>query len=118
MDDGGSDPSPGDTALASVLYAHGYIMNGGVMHAIELMTRDELESGIAGYRFYDFPSISDLLIRARQLLESESLTDSDEQMLDADYLRFIPTDEALVYRFEKHYEANPNDYSPSGEIGG
>ena len=118
MDDGGSDPSPGDAALACLLYAHGLIMNGGVLHAIELMTRDELDSAVAGYRFFDFPAASDLLILVRYALESETITDSDDQMLNAEYLRLIPTDETLTQRFEKHYATNPSVYSPCEEIGG
>ncbi len=118
MEDGGADPSPGDTALSSVLCAHGYLMNGGVSHALELLSEDELNSAVAGYRFYGFPEVSDLLIRASKLLASGTATDSGEDALNSEYSRFIPADSTLVERFESHFEASPHAYAPVMQTGG
>lgn len=57
MDDGGANPSAGDNALASLLYTHGLVMNGGVLHAIECCTDTELDAALDGYRFFSFDSI-------------------------------------------------------------
>jgi hypothetical protein len=41
---------PGDRALADLLNAHGLAMNGGVLHAIECMSAEELSEAEAGCR--------------------------------------------------------------------
>jgi hypothetical protein len=42
LDAGGSPPREGDRALAALLLAHGMIMNGGVDHAVEALSAEEL----------------------------------------------------------------------------
>ena len=61
MDDGGEEPRAGDRALADLLYAHGMVMNGGVHHALEVLTPDELKAAIAGFRYFSLGAVADLL---------------------------------------------------------
>jgi hypothetical protein len=47
----GADPLrtlPGDRALTDLLHPHGLVMNGGVLHAAECMSADELSDAESG----------------------------------------------------------------------
>jgi len=44
---------PGDRVLADLLLAHGLAMNGGVLHAVECLSSDELLDAESGYVFMD-----------------------------------------------------------------
>jgi len=114
----GEDPSrthAGDRALAHLLRAHGLIMNGGVLHAVELLAPDELSDAQSGYRFYGLDEIASLLSRAKTLLEADDGLDAHEAQLDREYAEIVPDDTFLVKRFEKHFEANQAEYAPSGQ---
>jgi len=111
----GEDPLralPGDRALVDLLCAHGLAMNGGVLHAVECMTAEELSGAEAGYRFFGFDGIASLLSRARQIFEAEDELESHEQQLDGEYARVIPSDSSLVDRFEKRLRSSPSDFAP------
>src|SRR5947207_14700148 len=49
LDAGGSNPGPGDTALAGLMRFHGLAMNGGSEHALEVLSSAELDAAIAGF---------------------------------------------------------------------
>ena len=54
---------PGDRAFADLLLAHGLVVNGGVLHAVECLTAAELSDAESGYQFYGldgavFPAVS------------------------------------------------------------
>ena len=61
---GGDSPRPGDSALAALLLAHGYAMNGGVAHAAECLGSDELRAACEGYAFFGLDDIARLLVDA------------------------------------------------------
>jgi hypothetical protein len=103
---------PGDRALADLLRAHGLIMNGGVLHAVECLTLEQLADAESGYRFYGFDAAAMLLIRARRILATDDNLDSHERQLDLQYAELIPDDTTLVNRFEEHLQMNPKDYAP------
>jgi hypothetical protein len=92
---------PGDRALAGLLQSHGLAMNGGVIHAVECLTTEELADAKAGYRFYELHDVASLLSRANAILEQGDALDDHEVDLDGQYLRLIPSDSSLVERFEK-----------------
>jgi hypothetical protein len=102
----------GDRALTDLLRAHGLIMNGGVLHAVECLTASELSDAESGYRFYGLDAAASLLSRARTILESGDNLAFHERQLDQQYADIIPADNALVERFESHLESNPSEYAP------
>ena len=111
----GDDPLrslPGDRALADLLRAHGLAMNGGVLHAVECLTAEELTNAEAGYRFYGFAEVASLLTRARKLFETGDDLERHEQQLDQQYAALIPSDSSLVECFEKRLQARPSDFAP------
>ena len=111
----GGDPLrslPGDGALADLLRAHRLAMNGGVLHAVECLTANELSDAKAGYRFYGFDEVASLLSRARTIFETRADLESHEQQLDRHYAAMIPSDSSLVERFEKRFKSHPSEYAP------
>jgi len=119
----GEDPLralPGDRALTDLRQAHGLTMNGGVLHAVECLTAENLSAAEAGFRFYGFDRVATLLSRARVVFEAAEDLESHELQLDKEYAAMIPSDSSLVERFEKRLKSNPSDFAPLrvGELGG
>jgi len=111
----GEDPLralPGDRALSDLLYAHGLATNGGVLHAVERMTADELAEVEAGYRFFGLHDIASLLSRTRRIFEAGDDLRNHEQRLDSEYARMIPSDSSLIERFERRLKSSPSDFAP------
>ncbi len=110
----GKDPVrsfPGDRALTDMLSAHGLIMNGGVLHAIECLTASEMCDAEAGYGFYGFDAVPPLLFRARALFDAGIDLSEHEQKLDAQYGELIPSDAALAERFEEQLKLMPFEFA-------
>ena len=123
----------GDHALAAMLLAHGHVMNGGVLHAVELMDEAQLAAAKAGYRFFGVELVSDLFCARRTpwmrnccprelerravgdievvVLEEDDHLGDLEPQLDSEYSHYIPDDSALFERFERHVAANPGDFA-------
>src|SRR6266852_5959110 len=76
---------PGDRALADLIRAHGLVMNGGVLHAVECLTDNERSDAESGYRFYGFDAAASLLSRARTILEEDDNLEFHERQLDGHY---------------------------------
>lgn len=111
----GEDPLrnlAGDRALTDLLYAHGFVMNGGVLHAVECLTAEELADADAGYRYFGLEGIASLLFRARRVFEAGKDLGNDEQKLNGEYAALIPSDSAVVDRFEKRFKSNPSEFAP------
>jgi hypothetical protein len=111
----GDDPLralPGDRALVDLLYAHGLAMNGGVLHAVELMSAEELSRAGAGYQYYGLAEVASLLSRAQAIFEAGDDLGTHEQQLDNEYAQIIPLDSSLVERFEKRLKTSPSDFAP------
>jgi hypothetical protein len=111
-DNGGAEPARGDRMLAALLYSHGLVMNGGVVHAVEIMQDTELANAMAGYRFFSLASVADLLARAKMLFQSNSDFGRHEASFDAEYARYIPSDSRLCELFERYFADNPLDFAP------
>ncbi len=103
---------PGDRALADLLLAHGLVMNGGVLHAVECMTAEELFDAEAGYRFFELDGVASLLSRSRQILSAGDSLESHEHKLDSQYAQMIPSDSLLADRFEERLKSSPADFAP------
>ncbi|MBX7103581.1 MAG: hypothetical protein K1X57_05845 [Gemmataceae bacterium] len=111
----GEDPLrvlPGDRALTDLLRAHGLAMNGGLLHAVECMTAEELSDAYGGYRYFGIGDVASLLARARGIFETADDLESHELQLDIEYAQLIPSDSSLVERFEQQLKTRPSDFAP------
>ena len=79
-------------------------MNGGVQHAIEALSPDELEAALLGFRFFSFDDVASLLV--------QSTRNIDDDAADAMYAEMIPSDSVLVNRFEEFLKASPEIFAP------
>jgi hypothetical protein len=103
LESGGPSPREGDIALAAVLAAHGLVMNGGVHHAVEVLSRTELTAALKGFRFLSLSGAADLL---------EIATTLDEDVANRRYWDAIPDDGALQARYRAVYRSSPAAFSP------
>ena len=105
---------PGDRALADMLLAHGYAMNGGVLHAVEDLEPGQLDAALSGYRYFGLTGAVELMEdvgrRIRQGLDDDALdrleSESDERYGE------VGTDAVLTEAFERRYSAHPDDFAP------
>lgn len=114
----GVGKGPGDTALAAVLLAHGMVMNGGVLHAVEGLEPTELEQVIAGYRRLGAESTAQLFESVRAQLGEGALDDPSraealEIESDRHYADAIADDEALEQMVRNDVARHPGDYDPA-----
>ena len=102
----------GDRALCALLRAHGYTMNGGVLHAVECLSPSEIEEAASGYQFFGLAGAAKLLVGARRIFEAGKDLADHEGLLDRDYHELIPDDSSLFTRFERHRQLHPQDFAP------
>lgn len=102
---------PGDRALTDMLRAHGLIMNGGVLHAIECLTASEMRDAEAGYCFYGFDTVPPLLSRVKGIFEADNDLGENEWQLDAQYADIIPSDSSLIERFEQRLKLKTSEFA-------
>jgi hypothetical protein len=103
----------GDVALAALLFAHGHIMNGGVLHAVEMLDPEELAEAIKGYEFFGFLRVHEILMRASKLLADASADlESAESVFDSEYHAIIEDDSTIGSAFERHLATNSQDFAP------
>jgi hypothetical protein len=109
-----SDLREGDQALAGMILADGFVMNGGVLHAVEILDYDaQFEDATEGFRYFGWAAVADLLIEARAIFLSGDDTGEDEIALNERYWALLPNDGAeLNPRFEAVLRANPSAFAP------
>jgi hypothetical protein len=105
-DSAGDDARTGDRALASVLRADGLVMNGGVHHAVDVMSQAELSGAAAGFRFFRFADVASLLEAVAQG------QDPSEARANQRYATSIPEDAVLTRRFKETLLASPDLFAP------
>ena len=111
----GEQTSPGDRALAALLLAHGLIMNGGILHALEVLSREQFERACDGYRFFGLADVATLLAETAAAAPEHDAADTMaelEHRVDETYGLLIPNDATLAAAFERHLESNPAAYAP------
>lgn len=106
LDSGGPCPRAGDRALASLLLAHGLIMNGGLVHALDSLTQSEIASAIAGFEYFVFTAASAAL---KQLHDD---SDDVEERLSRMYWAVVPNDETLDHALRQKLLASPDEFAP------
>ena len=58
---GGDTPREGDVALAASLAFHGLAMNGGVLHAFEVLSAEELGRARDGFTWLAMPEVAQFI---------------------------------------------------------
>ena len=103
----------GDRALSALLHAHGLVMNGGVLNAVEMLSDQQFDAAVAGYRFFGIEGVGDLLTHAKADLQSADDVGSKEQSFAVEYSRYVPSDSFLFAAFERRVLAQPTDFAPA-----
>jgi len=109
---GGEFPCQGDTALAGLLLFHGPAMNGGILHAVECLSAEQLVAAQAGYRYFSFSGVADLIASAEIAIRQGEDLETLEAGFDQRYWALVPDDGALVESFKRHQQQHPLEYSP------
>ena len=81
------------------------VMNGGVEHAVEVLSPNEVAAAVLGFRYFEFVGIAELL----QSVASGKLCAED---LDQRYWDLIPNDEAIAQKFKARFRLSPNAFAP------
>lgn len=101
---------PGDQALSDMLSLHGLIMNGGIHHAFEVLSKNEVASGIMGFRYFRLKAVADFLSSIRDDPNKSEWTEANELAVDRGYFELIRDDDALVDAFSTLYRERPDDF--------
>jgi hypothetical protein len=112
MEAGGNSPGPGDRALASLLLLHGLAMNGGIHHAMECLSPEELSAAIDGFTYFGFDKMAEWLTNAPDDPLLREWTDETEAPAVFRYAEYIPDDACLATHFEAVYSDRPSDFAP------
>lgn len=107
LEQGGPDAREGDRALAGLLYAHRFVMHGGLAHAIEGLTDEELAHAIAGYRYFAFDDVADLLGQLRAGVPANRSDAADERCRAS-----IPDESKLAEHFEALFADRAHVFAP------
>jgi hypothetical protein len=103
LERGGADPREGDRALAALLLTHGLVMNGGVHHALEVLSHEEIRAAISGFRFFSLAPVGQLLDAAHTL---------DEEAANRQYWAIVPDDDAIRRRFLVTFRSATDAFAP------
>jgi hypothetical protein len=103
-----------DSAAAAVWIAHGLVMNGGVLHCAEALSKREVRAAIAGYRFFALPAAAEALEHALKVQAEDA--DRLEPVLDELYNRAIPDDRFLDAQMSMAFP--PDQAPPSAAVVG
>ena len=107
MDAGGADPLEGDEALAALLLLHGAVMNGGIDHAVEVLSPAQVSSALSGYRYFGLGHVAELLQGI-----SMPLTEAQAEKLNKEYGALVPSDSTLMHAFQVKLLASPKAFAP------
>jgi hypothetical protein len=117
MERGGLHPLQDDDALTAMVHLHGLAMSGGLLDAVEGSSEVELAQFVAAYRYFGLDDAADVVEWVAQqvsLLDPQSLEGEEELERQADrrYGDVVPDDSALVHRFERKYQEQPQAFTP------
>ena len=109
---------PGDTALSAVMPVHGMIMNGGMFHARDVLSGEQLAAGVAGLRYLEMTAAADAVDQARltptDVENNYADTDSDlfEELTDR-YNGAVPADSVIDDHLRLALRRRPDDFLPA-----
>jgi len=112
LESGGDSPGPGDRALASLLFFHGFAMSGGVHHALECVDPAELIAAAHGYLFFGLDDVADFLRSVASDPVLSMWTDETEVVANRRYAEMVPDDSHLVARFEEVFREWGEQFAP------
>lgn len=78
-------------------------MNGGVLHCVESLSKDEVRAAIAGYRLFGLREAADVLLEATRVSVDDA--EAAESGLNANYAKAIKDDEALAAKINAAFPA-------------
>lgn len=107
---GGDSPRPGDIALAGLLLFHSPAMNGGFIHAVDCLSPEELVAAKAGYKYFGFGGVADLIGYAKEANAQDEDVEPLEAAFDQRYWALVPDDDVLFQSFKRHQEQFPLEY--------
>lgn len=115
---GGPTAREGDLALSAALLFHGAVMGGGVLHAYETLTADELQRARDGFVWL---ALSDVARFVEETAQSIAGTDWDdheaagalEASTDEAYDALVPDDEILDAAFRARLAEKPKAFAPT-----
>lgn len=108
---GGDAPGPGDQALASLLLFHGLAMTGGIHHAIDSVSSEELLAAINGFSYFGLKEMAEWLQSASSDPLLKEWTEDTETSAIFRYSKLIPSDAYLAERFEAIYLDRPPEFA-------
>ena len=102
---------PGDRALASMLRMHGLIMNGGLHHALDVLTDEELAAALAGFKYFEIEAVLEIIEKVLADPSLREWSDINERTVNELYFSVSADDELLVEAFDKRYAISPDDFT-------
>lgn len=113
---GGSNPGPGDAALSAALAFHGLAMNGGVLHAFEVLDADELGRARDGFTWLALTEVAQFLEATAQSIantdwDDEEAVDALEASSDDAYEAVFPNDQVLEDAFRQRLAQQPDAFN-------
>jgi hypothetical protein len=110
MERGGSNPGPGDMALASLLRLHNAAMSGGLLDALtSSLTPEELARALDGFQYFGLSQVAEIVgaVASQAAEASEDELDELEGEADRRYSAAVPSDSVLTDAFEVVFDAAP-----------
>ena len=106
----------GDRALRDLSKAHNMVMNGGIGHCVEMLSREEMVSAEAGYRWFGLDEAADALALAGPWAEAGGEDEALEGQIDT---ALNAADNELLDRFKARFDDSPADFASTqrGETG-
>lgn len=115
--EGASDSAlAGDRALASLLLLHGLTMNGGLLHAVEVLTGPAAEAAKEGFRFFGLGAAADAVGWAHDAFVALDMDDFDaaerlEEEANRRYYEAVPDDSILERHFRSQFARRPEVFA-------
>jgi hypothetical protein len=103
----GSSLRAGDAALTAALALHSVAMNGGVFHALGVLSEYERSAACAGFRYYGLDDIAAVIEAAA----AEDRTDESGARVDREY-GDLDVEAILDARFRADFAARRDHYAP------
>lgn len=111
MESGGEHPRAGDRALSALLRMHNLIMNGGVHHAVEVLSPAEFAAAIDGYAYFGCHAAADWLGDFTKEAVASEWAGETERADDLRYEELVPGDQHLFNRMERAWRASPEEFA-------
>ena len=92
-------------------------MNGGLLDAIERLSRDEIDQAVSGFRYFGLNDAAAIVVSITQRVDRLDVADLDageqlEAEADDRYAEAVPDDSTLATRFEQAFRQRPDAFAP------